>query len=105
MTPQIKFLGMGFERIARDQASPQFSESPLALARKMGIEILGNDKLEHSITQKLEPLIVLMMTLFFVADAWVCQRFLQEGGLAKGVAKALLERVHVSAAEKPRSMR
>ena len=105
MTPQIESLSVGFERIAGDQAGPQFGESPLAFARKMGIEILGDDKLEYGITQKLEPLIILMMALFFMSDAWVCQRLLQEGGLAKRVAEALLERVHVSAAEKLQSMR
>ena len=71
----------------------------------MGIEIFGNDKLEHGITQKLQPLVILMMTLLFMADARVRQCFLQKSGLAKGVAKALLERVHVSGAEKPQLMR
>ena len=71
----------------------------------MGIEILGDDKLEHGITQKLQPLIILMMTLLFVADAWMRQRLLQERDLTKCVAKTLLERMHVNAAEKPQSMR
>ena len=66
----------------------------------MSVEIFRYDQLENGIAQKFEALIVLVISLFFVADTGMSQGLLEQGLIAKLVAEALLERFHVSVFEK-----
>jgi hypothetical protein len=88
------------ERIARNQARAQFREPAFLFPWKMGVEIFRYDKLENSITQKFQALIVLVIALFFVAETGMGQRLLEQSWIQKLVAEALLERFHVNVFEK-----
>ena len=67
----------------------------------MSVEVFRYHKLKNSIAQKFQALIVLVIALFFVAETGMGQRFLEQSWIAKLVAEALLERLHVNVFEKP----
>jgi hypothetical protein len=56
--------------------------------------MLGHDELQDGVAEKFEPLIIEMMPLGFVAEAWMRQRLGQEKRIAKLMADAFLERIH-----------
>jgi len=101
MPTEIERLSVPLERVARNQARTQFREPAFLFPWKMGVEIFRDDKLENSISQKFQALIVLVIALFFVAETGMGQRFLEQSWIAKLVAEALLERLHVNVFEKP----
>ncbi len=55
--------------------------------------MLRDDELEHGIAEKLEPLIIEVMPLRFVAEARMRHRFCEQKRIAKLMADAFLERV------------
>ena len=66
----------------------------------MSEKIFRYDQLENGIAQKFQTLIVLVISLFFVADTGMGQRLLEQSRIAKLMAEALLERFHVNVFEK-----
>jgi hypothetical protein len=101
MASEIEHHGVRPEGVARDQPRPQFRQRPFLFLREMGVEIFRHHQLQNGITQKFEPLIINVITLFLVPDTRVCQRLFQQTRVAKSVTEAQLERVHVSVSEKP----
>jgi len=61
------------ERVSRNQARAQFRERSFLFPWKMSVEIFRYDKLKHSIAQKFQALIVLVIALFFVTETGVSQ--------------------------------
>jgi hypothetical protein len=100
MPSEIERLRMRLERVPRNQAGAQFCERSFLFSWKMSVEIFCYDKLENSIAQKFQALIVFVIPLFFVAETGMGQRLLEQSGIAKLVAEALLERFHVNVFEK-----
>jgi hypothetical protein len=57
---------------------------------KIAEQIFSDDELEHRIAEKLQTLIVKVITLRFVSQARVCERFGQQKRVAKLVADTFL---------------
>ena len=56
--------------------------------------MLGNDELEDSVAQKLEPLIIEMRAMRLVAQARMSERLRQKKGVSELVADVFFERIH-----------
>src|SRR5439155_17295159 len=88
---------MQFQRLTRDHSCTQFSEAPFAGTGKMGVEMLGHHQLQYRISQKLQPLIIEMPPLRFVAEARMGQRFRQQKRVAKFILDSLFKWTHAAA--------
>src|SRR5262249_49168043 len=73
--------GVGFERVARNQAGTQFGELPLRLIAEMSEKIFSDDELENCVAQKFQPLVIKMALLHFVAKARVVSASARSNGL------------------------
>jgi len=62
-------------------------------------QILGNDKLKNGVAQKFQTLIIKMVTLRFVANAGVRERFGQQKRVTELIADTFFERRHVTNSE------
>jgi len=51
--------------------------------------MLGEDELEHGITEKLKSLVIEMMSLGFVAEARMSERFSQKQRVSELISDAL----------------
>ncbi len=60
----------------------------------MPIEMLGHNKLQDGVAQKLEALIIEMFPLRFMPDTGMRQRLRQQQRITKLVTDAFLERTH-----------
>ncbi len=85
---------MATQSLARNQARAQFRQLPFRLTRKQTVKVLRNNELEDGITEELQPLIIEMMPLRFVAEAGMRERFRKEERIPKFVADAFFQRVH-----------
>src|SRR6478672_3714334 len=85
MPAQVERLGMSLKRVARNQPRPQLRQSALLFLWEIGVKIFGDDKLQNRITEKLQALVVLVITLFFVGETWMRQCLLEQGLIAKMV--------------------
>jgi len=61
----------------------------------MAKQILGDNKLENSVAQKFQTLIIKMITLRLMAEAGVRQCFRQQQRIAELVTDAFFERCHI----------
>src|SRR4030095_2729226 len=68
MATEIECLSVGLERFTRNQTGAQFSQPAFLFVRKMRIEVFRDYKLQNRIAQKFQALIVVVITLFFVAE-------------------------------------
>jgi hypothetical protein len=59
-------------------------------------QILGNNKLENGVAQEFQTLVIKMVTLRFVTQAGVRERFGQQKRVAELIADTFFERRHAT---------
>ena len=94
MPAEIEGLSVRLERVARNQARAQFRESAFLFPWKMSVEIFRYDKLENSVAQKFQPLIIEMGPMRLVPKARMSERFREQERVPEFVADAFFERIH-----------
>jgi len=59
--------------------------------------MLGHDKLQNRIAEKLQPLIVEVAAMRLMSQAWVSKRLREEERIPELVPDAFFERIHLKA--------
>lgn len=85
---------MDRERLARDQPRSKLRQLPLSLIFEMPIELLGYHQLENGIAQEFQTLVIEMMLLGLVSQAWMGERFREQERIAELVSNAVFQRIH-----------
>jgi hypothetical protein len=101
MPPKIKRLSVGGECIAGNQTRTQFRQPPFLFSGEMSVEIFCYDKLENRIPQKFQTLIIVVISLLFMAETRVGQCLPKQALIAKMIVETVLEGFHVNVVEKP----
>jgi hypothetical protein len=86
--------GVDLEPLAGNEAGAHFGQLAFGKVWKEIKEVLCEDELEDGVAEELKALIVKMMALGLVTEAWVGKRLGQEEGVAELVVDALLQRGH-----------
>jgi hypothetical protein len=73
------------------QLRAELRELPLGHRRKTAVQLVRHRELQHSVAQKLQPLIVRQPLPFLVAERRVRQRLPQQVAIGKRVAEAPLK--------------
>jgi hypothetical protein len=66
------------QRFARNQARPKLRQFPFGFGGEITVEMFGDDKLQDSVTEEFQPLIIEMASMRFVPQARVSERFRQQ---------------------------
>ena len=77
---------------------------PFRFDLEVAEQIFSDDELEHGVAEELQALIIKVITLRFVAQARVRERFGQQKRVAKLIADTFLYRCHVCDSEQNRKI-
>ena len=85
---------MNRQRFARNQARPELRQLPFRFRGEIAVEMFRDDKLENSVAQKFQPLIIEMGPMGLVSEARMSERFREQERVPEFVADAFFERIH-----------
>jgi hypothetical protein len=94
MPAKIDLGGMDLERFARDETGAPGREATFARFVETGEEMFRDDELQNRVAQEFEPLIVEVLSLFFMGHAGVGEGLGEKMRIAKLILNLFFERMH-----------